>query len=202
MYAAKPLRGRGPEYGFERGHCLPDVEFVTIGGARKRLSDFKGRKNLLVILTDENGEGLPAAMAAATADINRHEGHVIVILPYPSPEALRWPFDVVADPGRSPPEVLVRRQPRTSSQRVHHRSLGRGSVCLPDGAGRSRAGRRRPFGLAQICRSAVPGVLPLGVACMTATPPVASACERRTESQWIPAAFDSALNTTVSGLER
>jgi len=98
MYAAKPLKGKGPEYGFERGRCLPDVEVVTIGGVRKRLSDFKGRKNLLVILTGEDGAGLPAAMATAAADINRNEGHVIVILPYPSPEALRWPFDVVADP--------------------------------------------------------------------------------------------------------
>ena len=98
MYAAKPLKGKGPEYGFERGRCLPDVEFVTIGGVRKRLSDFKGRKNLLVILTGEDGEGLPAAMATAVADINAYDGHVIVILPCPSPEALRWPFDVVADP--------------------------------------------------------------------------------------------------------
>jgi hypothetical protein len=95
MDAAK---GKGPQYGFERGDCLPDMEFVTIAGVRKRLSDFKGRKNLLVILTGDDGDSLPAAMVTAALDINRHDGHVIVILPDPSPEAMRWPFDVVADP--------------------------------------------------------------------------------------------------------
>ena len=70
MDAAKALRGEGPEYGFERGRSLPEVEFVTIGGSRKRLSDFKGRKNLLVILTGEDGDGLPAAIATADLDIN------------------------------------------------------------------------------------------------------------------------------------
>lgn len=99
MDAAKALRGRGPEYGFERGRCLPDVEFVTIEGDRKRLSDFKGQKNLLVILTGEDGHGLPAAMATVDADIERHDGHAIAVLPAASTEALRWPFDVVADPG-------------------------------------------------------------------------------------------------------
>lgn len=98
MDAAKALMRKGPEYGFERGRCLPDVEFVTIEGVRKRLSEFKGWKNLVVILTGENGDGLPAAMAAADADIKRHDGHVIAVLPGASPEALRWQFDVVADP--------------------------------------------------------------------------------------------------------
>lgn len=98
MDDARALRGEGPEYGFERGRCLPDVEFVTIAGSRKRLSDFKGRKNLLVILTGEDGDGLPAAIATADLDINRHDGHVIAVLPGASPAALRWPFDVVADP--------------------------------------------------------------------------------------------------------
>ena len=151
MYAAKPLRGKGPEYGFERGRCLPDVEFVTIGGVRKRLSDFKGRKNLLVILTDEDGEGLPAAMATAAADINR-EGHVIVIRPYPSQRLcggllMLWRIRMAQSAGSS--------RPATAADLVSacsHRSLGRGTVCLPDGTGRSRAGRRRPSGLAQICR--------------------------------------------------
>jgi len=105
MDVTKELRGKGPQYGFERGFCLPDVEFVTIGGIRKRLSDFKGLKNLVVILTGEGGNGLPAALAAADADIKRHDGHVIAVLPDASPEAFRWPFDVVADPGGA-----VRRQ--------------------------------------------------------------------------------------------
>ena len=99
MDSAKALRGKGPEYGFDRGCCLPDVEFLTIGEVRKRLSDFRGRKNLVVILTGEDGDGLPAAMATADADIKLHDGHVVVVLPDASPEALRWPFDVVADPG-------------------------------------------------------------------------------------------------------
>lgn len=95
MGAAKTFKGKGPEYGFERGRCLPDVEFVTAGGVRRRLSDFRGRKNLVVILAGD--PGLPASMAEAIADVNRHDGHVVAILPDASPEALRWPFDVVAD---------------------------------------------------------------------------------------------------------
>lgn len=86
------------DYGFDRGRCLPEVEFVTIGGVRRRLSDFKGRNNLLLILTGKDGDGLPAAMATAVADIERHDGHVIVIVPEASREALAWPFDVVEDP--------------------------------------------------------------------------------------------------------
>lgn len=98
MNDAKVHRRMGLEYGFERGCCLPDVGFVTIAGVRKRLSDFRGRKNLLVILTGEDGDGLPAALATADADIKRHDGHVIAVLPGASPAVLRWPFDVVVDP--------------------------------------------------------------------------------------------------------
>ncbi len=98
MDDSKALSRKGPVYGFERGRCLPDVEFVTVGGARKRLSDFKGRENLVVILTGEDGDGLPAAMATADADVRRHDGHVIAVLHSASPASLRWPFDVVADP--------------------------------------------------------------------------------------------------------
>jgi hypothetical protein len=146
MDAAKALRGEGPEYGFERGRSLPEVEFVAIWGSRKRLSDFKGRKNLLVILTGEDGDGLPAAIATADLDINRHDGHVIAVLPGASPAALRWPFDVVADPGWLAVFITDR-----WGEVVF--------VCRT--GGRSNAGRRRPFGLAQIWQSAVPGVLPI-----------------------------------------
>jgi len=90
---------KGPEYGFERGRCLPDVEYVTIGGVQKRLSDFKGQKNLVVILAGGDGDRLPAAMAAADADVRRHDGHVIAVLPAAFPEAVYWPFDVVVDSG-------------------------------------------------------------------------------------------------------
>lgn len=105
MGAARSLPERVPEYGLERGRCLPDVEFVTTGGVRKRLSDFKGRKNLLVILAAEDGDPLPAAIAMQAADVDRHDGHVIAVLPGGSAAARDWPFDVVADP-----DGAVRRQ--------------------------------------------------------------------------------------------
>lgn len=92
------ITAKGPRYGFERGFCLPDVEFITIAGARKRLSDFKGLSNLVVILTGEDGASLPSAMAEADAAIRSHDGHVIAVLPAASPAAFSWPFDVVADP--------------------------------------------------------------------------------------------------------
>jgi hypothetical protein len=78
---------------------LPDVEFVTIQGVQRRLSDFRGRKNLVLILAGGDGDRLPAAMAAAYPDVKRHDGHVIAVLTGSSPEAVRWPFDVVVDPG-------------------------------------------------------------------------------------------------------
>lgn len=90
---------KGVEYGFERGRCLPDVEYVTIGGVQKRLSDFKGRKNLVVILAGGDGDRLPAAMAAAKAEVLRHDGHIIAVLPVASPKAGDWPFDIVVDSG-------------------------------------------------------------------------------------------------------
>lgn len=98
MDGTKTLKGKGPEYGFERGLCLPDVEFVTVEGVRKQLSDYRGRRNLVVILAGKQGHDLPAALAAAEAEIERHEGQVIAVLPEASPAALPGPFDVVADP--------------------------------------------------------------------------------------------------------
>lgn len=119
MDAVGVFSRKGPEYGFERGRCLPDVKFVTIQGVQRRLSDFRGRKNLVVILAGGDGDRLPAAMAAAWPDINRNDGQVIAVLPGSSPEAVRWPFDVVVDPdgafhrkfasgdGRSEPGLAV-----------------------------------------------------------------------------------------------
>jgi hypothetical protein len=78
---------------------LPDAEYVTTGGVQKRLSDFKGRKNLVVILAGGDGDRLPAAMAEADADVRRHDGHIIAVLPAASPKAGAWPFDVVVDLG-------------------------------------------------------------------------------------------------------
>ncbi len=87
-----------PQYGIERGRCLPDFEFVTIQGLRKRISDFKGRSNLVLVLADRHDDTLLAAMALAHPEVRRHDGHVIAVLKGSSPEALRWPFDVVVDP--------------------------------------------------------------------------------------------------------
>lgn len=101
MADREAVRGTQSQHGIERGRCLPDFEFVTIQGVRKRLSDFKGRSNLLLILAGAHDDTLPGAMALAYPEVRRHDGHVIAVLKGSSPEALRWPFDVVVDPGGS-----------------------------------------------------------------------------------------------------
>ncbi|MCC7234335.1 MAG: hypothetical protein IT163_03480 [Bryobacterales bacterium] len=98
MESVKAVRGKGPEYGFEPGLCLPDLEYVTTLGVQRRLSDFKDRKNLVIILAGNEGEDLLASLAAADEEVRSNEGHLIAILPRPLPAAAQWPFDVVVDP--------------------------------------------------------------------------------------------------------
>ncbi len=97
MDTVRAVRASGPEYGFEPGLCLPDVAYVTSTGEQRRLSDFKDRKNLLIILAGEDCSGLISSLAAANEEISRNEGHVIAVLPRLLPEAAAWPFDVVVD---------------------------------------------------------------------------------------------------------
>jgi peroxiredoxin len=81
---------------------LPDFDFVTIDGASRRLSDFRGRKHLVLIFADRNDNAFLNAVARANPAIRDLEAHVIAIL-RATPGVLdayspqRWPFDVAVD---------------------------------------------------------------------------------------------------------
>ncbi len=105
MEAGQTSGGESPAYGFERGRCLPNFEFVTVEGARKDLSDFKGRKNLVLIFAGEKDEALLNAVAGAFPAFEDLEAHVIAVMKMSARRALRvhhaqrWPFDLVLDAG-------------------------------------------------------------------------------------------------------
>lgn len=87
----------------ERGECLRDFRYVTVDGDERRLSDFKGRNNLVLILTGGPENGLLDAVAQAYSEVQQMEGRGIVILKCEREEAIRgrvsrhWPFDVAVD---------------------------------------------------------------------------------------------------------
>jgi hypothetical protein len=78
---------------------------VTINGTQKQFSDFRGRANLLLILTGGGDYGLLDAIAQSYSNVVIHETHVIAFLKCSPAEGARirdsrqWPFEVVADPG-------------------------------------------------------------------------------------------------------
>ncbi len=88
----------------ERGQCLRDLFYVTLDGERKRITDFKGRSNLVLILTDNLNERLLDDVAQSYPEVTLREAHVITVLKCKPTEAVRardsrrWPFDVVVDP--------------------------------------------------------------------------------------------------------
>ncbi len=88
----------------ERGSCLPDFAYTTIEGVARRLSDFKGRRNLVLILTGDPENALLDAIARAYPEFLAHEACVITILKCERDLAARardahgWPFEVAADP--------------------------------------------------------------------------------------------------------
>jgi peroxiredoxin len=87
----------------ERGECLRDFRYVTVDGDERRLSDFKGRNNLLLILTNGSDNGLLDAVARVYPEIQQMEARVIAILKCERQAAIRardsrhWPFDVAVD---------------------------------------------------------------------------------------------------------
>ncbi len=91
--------GRFPE----RGECLRDFPYVTVDGDERRVSDFKGRDNLVLVLTGGPGNRLLDALAQAYSEVQQMEARVIAILKCDREEAIRartaqhWPFDVVVD---------------------------------------------------------------------------------------------------------
>ncbi len=87
----------------ERGECLRDFRYVTVDGDERRLSDFKGRNNLVLILTGGPDNGLLDDVAQAYSEVQQLEARVIAILKCDREEAIRartarhWPFDVAVD---------------------------------------------------------------------------------------------------------
>ncbi|MEJ2008097.1 MAG: redoxin domain-containing protein [Acidobacteriota bacterium] len=89
------------------GELLPDVGLVSAEGRQVRLSDYRGRLNLVVILAggmdDENLLRLLGEAAGKHADITGEEAEVILILTKDrsgrTPLGVRvdWPFVVLMD---------------------------------------------------------------------------------------------------------
>jgi len=88
----------------QRGECLPDVGFVTVEGQERRLSDYKGRFNLVLILTGDPGHPLLGAVARRHAEFQQRESRVLAIIEGSRGDALRAgpppqpPFELIADP--------------------------------------------------------------------------------------------------------
>jgi hypothetical protein len=100
MWDVESATGKYPEC----GQCLRDLFYVTLDGERKRITDFKGRSNLVLILTDNLNERLLDGVAQSYPEVTLREAHVITVLECQPTEAAHardsrhWPFDVVVDP--------------------------------------------------------------------------------------------------------
>lgn len=86
------------------GQSLPDIQMVTVDGRRIYPSDFKGRSNLLLILSADPADRLLEAAARRHSEVKQREAVLVAILRCSRAEALqagdagRWPFLVVSDP--------------------------------------------------------------------------------------------------------
>ncbi|MCC7175334.1 MAG: AhpC/TSA family protein [Bryobacterales bacterium] len=87
----------------ERGKCLRSFRYVTVDGAEKLLSDFKGSRNLALIVADGPESPILNTVAGIYQEILDQETHVIAILKCSRQEAVRardarrWPFEVSVD---------------------------------------------------------------------------------------------------------
>lgn len=99
MKATQVPQESRPVCEFKPGHCLRDFEYQTLEGVHKRLTDFKGRKNLVMILAGLNDHTFLNEAARAYPQIRDLEAEVIVILGgAPRPRKMEpWPFDVTVD---------------------------------------------------------------------------------------------------------
>jgi peroxiredoxin len=88
-----------------RGQRLPDFEFVSADGASVRLSDYRGRSNLVLLFTqdDQCTAELLSAVASRYQEIKAEDAQVLAVAPTPA-DGRRWqrqlalPYSVVADP--------------------------------------------------------------------------------------------------------
>ncbi len=91
-----------------KGHRLREFELMSSEGKRVRLSDYRGRSNLLVFLTDERPEvhELLAALRSHHEQIQSEGTQVLAILPVSheqtkkTRERLNLPFTVLSDENR------------------------------------------------------------------------------------------------------
>jgi mycoredoxin-dependent peroxiredoxin len=91
-----------------KGHRLRDFELMSSEGEPVRLSDYRGRSNLILILTDERREveGLLATIGSHYEEIQNEGAEVLAIMPASreqtktTRERLNLPFRVLSDDNR------------------------------------------------------------------------------------------------------
>lgn len=91
-----------------KGHRVPEFELPSSEGKQVRLSDYRGRSNLVVILTDERSETeeLLTVLGSEYAEIQNEDAEVLAIMPVPYQEACRareclnLPFPILSDENR------------------------------------------------------------------------------------------------------
>jgi peroxiredoxin len=96
-----------------KGKRLPEVELLSSAGETVRISDYRGRRNLVVFLTDQRPETehLLTALGNSYREIQNQDAQVLVIVPASgratakNRDRLKLPFPVLSDPNR-----LVQRQ--------------------------------------------------------------------------------------------
>jgi peroxiredoxin len=88
----------------QRGSCLPDLSYVSVEGEKRRLSDWKGRYNLALLITRNIENPLLDAIAQSYAEFPARDARVLAILQCEPTDVVqardsrRWAFDVAADP--------------------------------------------------------------------------------------------------------
>ena len=95
------LAGETPAKGLQ----FPDLECTTVVGRRIRLSDYRGRSNLVLVFTDDRKTSaeLLSQIAGSNDQFRSHEVEVIAVTQYPENECarieeeLRLPFAVLPD---------------------------------------------------------------------------------------------------------
>lgn len=91
-----------------RGKTLPEIKFTESDGHTFRLSDFKDRKNLVLLFGNDSAIGLLDDMAKRRKDLEEADGQVIAILDGDRPRSKDWPFLM---PAGADPERAIKLEP-------------------------------------------------------------------------------------------
>jgi peroxiredoxin len=87
----------------QRGSRLPDLSYVSVDGEKRRLSDWRGRYNLVLIVARNIEDPLLNAIARNYAEFPARDARVLAILQCDptdvaqARDSRRWLFDVAAD---------------------------------------------------------------------------------------------------------